>query len=138
MELDADAARNVGGSEVDLRNGADGLVSRIECGGDIVVVREKAERPGRLGMERRRGTGECDDEQYSELNTNSSGKGHQTTFQWPCKMEHLALGCRPTPFCLYRIAETGLSVASESRDKGSNRVGGSIDRPRRPQALADL
>src|SRR5271156_668837 len=50
----------------------------------------------------------------------------------------LSLGSRPTPFCLYRIAETGLSVASDSREKGGNRVRGSIDRSWGAEPLAYL
>src|SRR5580692_5564130 len=53
-------------------------------------------------------------------------------------MGHLSLGCRPTPFCLYRIAETRLSVASDGREKRDNRVRGSVDGSRRPETLADF
>ncbi len=86
MKFDADAAGNVGGPEIDFCDGADGLVRGVERGGDIVVLREKADWPGRLGAKRSSGASERDGKQCSELNTNSSAEGHQTTFQWPCKM----------------------------------------------------
>jgi hypothetical protein len=39
MKFDADGAGNVGGSKVDLRDGAEGLVRGVEGRGDIIMVR---------------------------------------------------------------------------------------------------
>src|ERR1700723_393360 len=115
MQLDADVAGNVGGSEVDFGDGGDGLARGVERGRDIVVVGEKADGPWRLGAKRRNRADERNDKQYCTQGTNFSAEGHQTTFQLSIKMGHLSPGCGPTPFCLYRIAETRLSVASDTR-----------------------
>src|SRR5580693_1818148 len=53
-------------------------------------------------------------------------------------MGHLSLGCRPTPSCLYRIAETRLSVASDGCEKLRNYIGGSVDGSWRAKTLADF
>src|ERR1700722_14174933 len=70
MELDANVAGNVAGSEIDFRHGADGLVNGVKRSGDIVVLGEKARGPRSLGAERRSGAGERDEEQCSEFTRN--------------------------------------------------------------------
>ena len=48
---------------------------------------------------------------------------------------------RPTPFCLYRIADTGLSVASGdgfAGEKMGDGVGGAVDGSGRAEAGADF
>ena len=46
--------------------------------------------------------------------------------------------CRATPICLYRIAESGLRVASESGEKSSYGFGGAVDGTGRAEALPDV
>lgn len=48
------------------------------------------------------------------------------------------MGCRATPICLYRIAESGLRVASESGEKGGDGLGGAIDGSGRAELLPDV
>lgn len=53
-------------------------------------------------------------------------------------IERLSQGCKPTPVCLYRIAETGLSVASKSGKKRGDGVSGAVNGTWRAEAAADF
>src|SRR5579859_3990203 len=107
MQLDAQIGGDFRGSKLDFGDVADGLARGVERGGDVVVLGEKTDRPGRLGPERSSATDEGREEQEGKLGWNFSTDRHPIPFSG-----HLSQRCEPTPFYVYRIADTGLSVAT--------------------------
>ena len=111
VELDADAAGNFGGDEIDFGDGGDGLAAGFDGGGDVVVRGEEGGAARGLGV--RCVGAQCQREHHERHNDTeffeTNGAGHRTPFRLLAKGTSVI---KPGLFYLTRIAEGVVGVAS--------------------------